>query len=67
MCCFFFFKDAATTEIYTLSLHDALPILIAGEGDGAGVAAVEEGDAAVLGVGHLAGGAEGVQIGRAHV
>src|SRR3990167_3984073 len=22
----FFFKDAATTEIYTLSLHDALPI-----------------------------------------
>src|SRR5437870_7623318 len=25
---FFFFKDPATTEIYTLSLHDALPILI---------------------------------------
>ena len=24
---FFFFNDAATTEIYTLSLHDALPIL----------------------------------------
>src|SRR5471032_3451033 len=24
--CFFFFNDAATTEIYTLSLHDALPI-----------------------------------------
>src|SRR5438552_9961123 len=23
---FFFFTDAATTEIYTLSLHDALPI-----------------------------------------
>src|SRR5690348_18347017 len=23
---FFFFNDAATTEIYTLSLHDALPI-----------------------------------------
>src|SRR5437867_13452686 len=23
---FFFFKDLATTEIYTLSLHDALPI-----------------------------------------
>src|SRR5436309_13902935 len=23
---FFFFKDTATTEIYTLSLHDALPI-----------------------------------------
>src|SRR5256885_12140911 len=26
MRCFFFFNDTATTEIYTLSLHDALPI-----------------------------------------
>src|SRR3712207_6987847 len=26
MHCFFFFNDTATTEIYTLSLHDALPI-----------------------------------------
>src|SRR3712207_8581614 len=26
----FFFNDAATTEIYTLSLHDALPIFRAG-------------------------------------
>src|SRR2546430_17723018 len=26
---FFFFNDTATTEIYTLSLHDALPILAA--------------------------------------
>src|SRR2546430_11279310 len=25
-CCLFFFNDTATTEIYTLSLHDALPI-----------------------------------------
>src|SRR5258708_28758257 len=25
----FFFNDTATTEIYTLSLHDALPILLA--------------------------------------
>src|SRR5258705_6462594 len=25
---FFFFNDTATTEIYTLSLHDALPILV---------------------------------------
>src|SRR3712207_7776889 len=24
----FFFNDTATTEIYTLSLHDALPILV---------------------------------------
>src|SRR2546426_11100797 len=27
----FFFNDTATTEIYTLSLHDALPISQAGE------------------------------------
>jgi len=26
VCFFFFFNDTATTEIYTLSLHDALPI-----------------------------------------
>src|SRR3712207_9363282 len=33
----FFFNDTATTEIYTLSLHDALPIsalVIVGDGDG---------------------------------
>src|SRR5476649_1468838 len=29
---FFFFNDTATTEIYTLSLHDALPISPAGRG-----------------------------------
>ena len=27
-CVFFFFNDTATTEIYTLSLHDALPICV---------------------------------------
>src|SRR3989441_9007639 len=27
-CSFFFFNDTATTEIYTLSLHDALPISV---------------------------------------
>src|SRR5688572_32508352 len=36
---FFFFNDTATTEIYTLSLHDALPIYrglrAAGAGGGA--------------------------------
>src|SRR6266850_6260559 len=26
---FFFFNDTATTQIYTLSLHDALPIYLA--------------------------------------
>src|SRR5438552_14849810 len=29
---FFFFNDPATTEIYTLSLHDALPILYSSSG-----------------------------------
>src|SRR5258706_9621982 len=29
---FFFFNDTATTEIYTLSLHDALPISQSGSG-----------------------------------
>src|SRR5438552_11062028 len=33
---FFFFNDTATTEIYTLSLHDALPICRL-ESGGAGV------------------------------
>src|SRR5256885_11843399 len=28
---FFFFNDTATTEIYTLSLHDALPISSSGD------------------------------------
>src|SRR5256885_16672526 len=28
---FFFFNDTATTEIYTLSLHDALPIWLSAE------------------------------------
>src|SRR5256885_7376087 len=31
---FFFFNDTATTEIYTLSLHDALPILLGAAGLG---------------------------------
>src|SRR2546427_7591659 len=36
---FFFFNDTATTEIYTLSLHDALPICL-------GAALRMQGDAA---------------------
>src|SRR3989441_3451575 len=36
---FFFFNDTATTEIYTLSLHDALPI---SDDDGSGTVAVVE-------------------------
>src|SRR5260370_25917642 len=31
---FFFFNDTATTEIYTLSLHDALPICAGIDEDG---------------------------------
>src|SRR3712207_7804227 len=30
---FFFFNDTATTEIYTLSLHDALPIFLSVDRD----------------------------------
>src|SRR3712207_7807090 len=38
---FFFFNDTATTEIYTLSLHDALPIfLIVEKGFGKGCVVV---------------------------
>src|SRR5436309_9671357 len=36
---FFFFNDTATTEIYTLSLHDALPISGGEDAEGAGEAA----------------------------
>src|SRR3712207_8348205 len=39
---FFFFNDTATTEIYTLSLHDALPIFIGTVGDAAVVPAPVE-------------------------
>src|SRR2546429_2998403 len=35
---FFFFNDTATTEIYTLSLHDALPISQAVQRHAAGAA-----------------------------
>src|SRR2546430_7208384 len=34
---FFFFNDTATTEIYTLSLHDALPISLYGADASSGV------------------------------
>src|SRR2546430_17132128 len=37
----FFFNDTATTEIYTLSLHDALPISRIGESGSQGAQAVE--------------------------
>src|SRR2546427_2885321 len=61
---FFFFNDTATTEIYTLSLHDALPISpgsllasarplhVQGLCGPPGADAVHEGGAAVPGLGH---------------
>src|SRR5439155_5228659 len=54
---FFFFNDPATTEIYTLSLHDALPILIGQPGtnaqDDAMGLRVDAGDLEVELVSHL--------------
>src|SRR5256885_16368090 len=52
---FFFFNDTATTEIYTLSLHDALPIYLVVEVEAAvaveafGLFAEEQVHAALLG------------------
>src|SRR2546429_1491240 len=48
---FFFFNDTATTEIYTLSLHDALPIS-GGTHPGSNSVAI-----------HLADGWRGIRIG----
>src|SRR2546430_8900200 len=46
---FFFFNDTATTEIYTLSLHDALPICrILAVGDAAVVSGYVGGETQVL-------------------
>src|SRR6266516_2469431 len=43
--CFFFFNDTATTEIYTLSLHDALPIYEASDMKGTTTAVTGSGGA----------------------
>src|SRR5437016_6938058 len=42
---FFFFNDTATTEIYTLSLHDALPISPLASGTAVQKVQVARGDA----------------------
>src|SRR2546430_10088927 len=42
---FFFFNDTATTEIYTLSLHDALPICQPGSRQEGGGVPAPGGDA----------------------
>src|SRR3712207_7060359 len=55
ICLYFFFNDTATTEIYTLSLHDALPISVGGlEHRGAGgVGAVVADDLVAVGTDRL--------------
>src|SRR5258708_31414795 len=40
---FFFFNDTATTEIYTLSLHDALPIFLVHDAAPGGVEQISAG------------------------
>src|SRR3712207_8864194 len=57
----FFFNDTATTEIYTLSLHDALPIFLAqrehrGQVHREGVVPLVVGDLLQRVVAHLEGG-----------
>src|SRR3712207_7019013 len=71
----FFFNDPATTEIYTLSLHDALPILprvrdarpptTGGAAEGRGLQALPLDG--IVGVAAAAGSASKAEIGRAHV
>src|SRR2546422_422049 len=68
---FFFFNDTATTEIYTLSLHDALPILppdvsgtIAIDGAPVTITTTTPGQNAQLTFSGTAG--QRVNIGRAH-
>src|SRR5437764_9891510 len=49
-CLFFFFNDPATTQIYTLSLHDALPIYPDAVADGSALrGVVGRGDLRTLG------------------
>src|SRR5260370_25213233 len=62
---FFFFNDTATTEIYTLSLHDALPIYESGHrapedaGDNLGTRRTERGARGGRGRRHGAGSGDG--------
>src|SRR3712207_7805648 len=56
----FFFNDTATTEIYTLSLHDALPIYQGGQGHG-----VAAGGGAARALGRARGERARVPAGRA--
>ena len=62
----FFFNDTATTEIYTLSLHDALPISVIDESLDIMVWALKQNDPEHLLDIPEAGWAL-IEIGRAHV
>src|SRR2546423_1016403 len=68
----FFFNDPATAEIYTLSLHDALPISVLVNSDQPIVAErpiyfqADPALGAVVGGGHDVVGAQIQDIGRAH-
>ena len=56
----FFFKDTATTEIYTLSPHDALPIWGAGPDIGRAIASIRGAGGMVgVGIGVIDGGMVG--------
>src|SRR3712207_6657162 len=56
---FFFFNDTATTEIYTLSLHDALPISGGSGGEALGLRLDRKGGVAVERLGFVGLGAMG--------
>ena len=63
---FFFFNDTATTEIYTLSLHDALPI--SGSIKSGALPQREMGSKRIRGAAATRTGAvKKAEIGRAHV
>src|SRR2546429_4635835 len=62
---FFFFNDTATTEIYTLSLHDALPICERPRGDSAPGEPSGKGQGVEKGPGEFEVEVVGVQIGVA--
>src|SRR3712207_7712819 len=61
---FFFFNDTATTEIYTLSLHDALPISSVASASPGSDAAVDGTVVEGSGTPALVGGAVTVGSGR---
>src|SRR6478672_11642398 len=52
---FFFFNDTATTEIYTLSLHDALPISPASR-QGTAFGMLTSAQSLAMGTGPITGG-----------